>query len=99
MSSFTHKWYLSPLFLLLSPFSPRQIKLTNKNYITKQNNCHNKLVSNWCQQEGDRIPRRGYWGDILVSPYITFGIESDKKEFFKKGNNEFIYVSVFIGSI
>ena len=44
-------------------------------------------------QDGDRVPRRGYWGDILVSPYLTFGIESDNKEFFKKGNNQFIYVS------
>ncbi|KAK2158864.1 hypothetical protein LSH36_162g02003 [Paralvinella palmiformis] len=37
--------------------------------------------------EGECIARRGYWGDILVSPYISFGIECEEKEFFKTANN------------
>ena len=39
------------------------------------------------KQDGDRIARRGYWGDIMVSPYISFGIECEEKSFFKKSNN------------
>ncbi|KAK6190478.1 hypothetical protein SNE40_002340 [Patella caerulea] len=38
------------------------------------------------KQEGERHARRGYWGDMIVSPFITFGIESDEKSFFKKTN-------------
>ncbi|CAL1545956.1 unnamed protein product [Lymnaea stagnalis] len=37
--------------------------------------------------DGERYPRRGYWGDMLVSPYITFGIETEDKSFYKKQNN------------
>ena len=44
------------------------------------------------KQEGECIARRGYWGDILVSPYISFGIECEEKEFFKTANN--IHVKV-----
>lgn len=39
------------------------------------------------RQGGERHHRRGYWGDILVSPYITYGIECEEKRFFKKSNN------------
>ncbi|XP_014784911.1 dynein axonemal assembly factor 3 [Octopus bimaculoides] len=37
-------------------------------------------------KNGERINLRGYWGDILVGPYIAMGIESDFKELFKKFN-------------
>ncbi|XP_055899898.1 dynein axonemal assembly factor 3-like [Biomphalaria glabrata] len=40
------------------------------------------------KMEGDRFPRRGYWGDMIVSPYITFGIETEEKSFYKKQNNQ-----------
>ncbi|XP_064634715.1 dynein axonemal assembly factor 3-like isoform X2 [Lineus longissimus] len=39
------------------------------------------------KKEGERLARRGYWGDTLVSPYITFGLECEEKSFFKKSNN------------
>jgi len=32
----------------------------------------------------------GYWGDIVVSPYIAFGIECDDEEFFKRANKQFV---------
>lgn len=35
---------------------------------------------------GNRVARRGYFGDILVSPYISFGIESENEELLKKKN-------------
>ncbi|KAK2177949.1 hypothetical protein NP493_570g00008 [Ridgeia piscesae] len=40
--------------------------------------------------QGDRFVRRGYWGDIVVSPYICFGVECDEKSFFKTANNHHI---------
>jgi len=43
-------------------------------------------------QEGERLGRRGYWGDIVVSPYVTFGIECKDQSFFKKTNNMFTKV-------
>lgn len=38
------------------------------------------------RHEGERFPRRGYWGDMIVSPYISYGIETEQKSFFKKQN-------------
>jgi hypothetical protein len=42
---------------------------------------------------------RGFWGDIVQSPYIPFGIEIWKEpeasEFFKKINYQLIYVSIW----
>ncbi|XP_071818838.1 dynein axonemal assembly factor 3-like isoform X2 [Apostichopus japonicus] len=35
---------------------------------------------------GDRVAKRGYWGDIIGSPYLAFGIESENKDLFKKSN-------------
>ncbi|ELU12843.1 hypothetical protein CAPTEDRAFT_186529 [Capitella teleta] len=40
-------------------------------------------------QGGERLARRGYWGDIVVSPYIAYGIESEEKSFFKTSNKMF----------
>ncbi|KAH9519196.1 Dynein assembly factor 3, axonemal [Bulinus truncatus] len=42
------------------------------------------------KMEGERYPRRGYWGDMIVSPYITFGVETHEKSFYKKQNNQHI---------
>lgn len=36
--------------------------------------------------QGERYPRRGYWGDTVVSPYVAIGIESEERSFFKKTN-------------
>ena len=44
-------------------------------------------------QGGEKLSRRGYWGDILASPYLAFGITSEDKSFFKKSNN--VYTKVF----
>nr|KAG5702916.1 hypothetical protein BaRGS_034689 [Batillaria attramentaria] len=39
------------------------------------------------KHDGDRHARRGYWGDIIVSPYVPLGIESEEKSLFKKMND------------
>lgn len=38
-------------------------------------------------RQGDKTSRRGYFGDIIVGPYLTYGIESKNKELFKKQND------------
>ncbi|XP_052802925.1 dynein axonemal assembly factor 3-like [Mya arenaria] len=40
--------------------------------------------------EGEKHARRGYWGDILVSPYVTLGIQCEETEFFKKSNKQYM---------
>uniref|UniRef100_A0A8C2C3A0 Dynein axonemal assembly factor 3 n=1 Tax=Cyprinus carpio TaxID=7962 RepID=A0A8C2C3A0_CYPCA len=37
---------------------------------------------------GDRVAVRGYWGDIVSSPYLSFGIETENKDLLKKQNNQ-----------
>lgn len=38
------------------------------------------------------MAKRGYWGDIIGSPYLAFGIESENKDLFKKSNG--VYTKV-----
>ncbi|XP_033102374.1 dynein assembly factor 3, axonemal-like [Anneissia japonica] len=38
------------------------------------------------KQGGVAIKQRGYWGDIMCSPYLAYGIESENKELFKTAN-------------
>ena len=40
------------------------------------------------------MPQRGYWGDIVNSPYLAFGIKSDNKELFKTVNGKHVKVKV-----
>lgn len=42
----------------------------------------------------DKAIRRGYFGDIVISPYLCYGIESENKDFFKKANDQFRHTSV-----
>ncbi|XP_063077907.1 dynein axonemal assembly factor 3-like [Engraulis encrasicolus] len=39
---------------------------------------------------GKKIAARGYWGDIVSSPYICFGIETDDKDLLKRHNNQHV---------
>ncbi|XP_010902966.1 dynein assembly factor 3, axonemal [Esox lucius] len=39
---------------------------------------------------GDKVAVRGYWGDIVSSPYISFGIETDDEKLLKKQNGQHI---------
>ena len=43
-------------------------------------------------KDGEKFARRGYWGDVVNSPYLSYGIESEEKSLFKKNND--IYVKV-----
>ncbi|XP_060777097.1 dynein axonemal assembly factor 3-like [Neoarius graeffei] len=41
-------------------------------------------------RRGDKVGLRGYWGDIVSSPYLSFGIETEDKELLKKQNNQHV---------
>ena len=40
------------------------------------------------QGNGDTVARRGYWGDIVSSPYLSFGIEVKDKELLRTEGGE-----------
>lgn len=46
-----------------------------------------------CYQDGEKVVRQGYWGDIINSPYLSFGIQSDNRDLFKSQHGKHVYVS------
>ena len=47
-------------------------------------------------QDGEKVACRGYWGDIVNSPYLSFGIRSENKDLFKEQNGKIINVSIHV---
>ncbi|KAK3571777.1 hypothetical protein QTP86_018706, partial [Hemibagrus guttatus] len=41
-------------------------------------------------RRGDKVGVRGYWGDIVSSPYLSFGVETDNRELLEKQNNQHV---------
>ncbi|XP_021420940.2 dynein assembly factor 3, axonemal [Oncorhynchus mykiss] len=39
---------------------------------------------------GDKMALRGYWGDIVSSPYLSFGIETDDEKLLQKQNGQHV---------
>ncbi|KAL3051372.1 hypothetical protein OYC64_001596 [Pagothenia borchgrevinki] len=48
------------------------------------------LSSRVFSQKGNKVAVRGYWGDIVSSPYLSFGIETDDKSMLKTQNGQHI---------
>ncbi|XP_044035020.1 dynein axonemal assembly factor 3-like [Siniperca chuatsi] len=48
------------------------------------------LSSRVFSQKHDKVAVRGYWGDIVSSPYLSFGIETDDKSLLKTQNGQHI---------
>ncbi|XP_060950947.1 dynein axonemal assembly factor 3-like [Limanda limanda] len=48
------------------------------------------LSSRVFRQRGNKVAVRGYWGDIVSSPYLSFGIESDDESLLKRQNAKHI---------
>ncbi|KAM9336464.1 dynein axonemal assembly factor 3 [Symphorus nematophorus] len=46
------------------------------------------LSSRVFSQRGNKVAVRGYWGDIVSSPYLAFGIETDDKSLLKTQNGQ-----------
>ena len=49
--------------------------------------------SDFFLQGQEQIACRGYWGDIVNSPYITFGTVCENKDMLKKANEKYTKVS------
>ncbi|TNN03929.1 hypothetical protein fugu_000958 [Takifugu bimaculatus] len=41
-------------------------------------------------QQGNKVALRGYWGDIVSSPFLAFGIETNDQSLLKKQNGQHI---------
>ncbi|KAG1944344.1 dynein assembly factor 3, axonemal-like [Pimephales promelas] len=48
---------------------------------------------------GDQVAVRGYWGDIVSSPYLSFGIETENKDLLKKHNNQHVKTAQDISEV
>ncbi|XP_015766660.1 PREDICTED: dynein assembly factor 3, axonemal-like isoform X1 [Acropora digitifera] len=48
------------------------------------------------KRDGERFARRGYWGDVVNSPYLAFGIESEEKSLFKTSNGQHVKTSTLV---
>lgn len=48
---------------------------------------------------GDRVAVRGYWGDIVSSPYLSFGTETENKNLLKKQNNQHVKTAQDISEV
>jgi dynein assembly factor 3 len=42
---------------------------------------------------GDKLARRGYFGDIVVGPFISYGIQASNEDFYKKQNDIYRFVN------
>ncbi|XP_064603261.1 dynein axonemal assembly factor 3-like [Liolophura sinensis] len=41
------------------------------------------------KKDGENLAKRGYWGDILVSPFIALGVETEEVSMYKKYNQAY----------
>ncbi|KAK7118707.1 hypothetical protein R3I94_022264 [Phoxinus phoxinus] len=48
---------------------------------------------------GNQVAVRGYWGDIVSSPYLSFGIETENKDLLKKHNNQHVKTAQDISEV
>ena len=42
----------------------------------------------------DKAVRRGYFGDVVIGPFICYGIESENPEHYKKANDQYRFTAV-----
>nr|CAB3238451.1 dynein assembly factor 3, axonemal [Phallusia mammillata] len=40
------------------------------------------------RRDGERVPCRGYWGDMVTGPYIAFGVDAEEKSLLKTANGK-----------
>lgn len=64
---------------------------------TTPNRTMSSFIPGKRKKSGDSIMIRGFWGDIINSPFATFGYEVlnevDKEKFFRKLNFQRIYIA------
>jgi hypothetical protein len=49
--------------------------------------------------KGEKMARRGYFGDIVTSPYIVYGIDPEDKDLLKTTNNVHVQTAADISNI
>ncbi|KAK3102223.1 hypothetical protein FSP39_009733 [Pinctada imbricata] len=69
-------------------FEPREASYDTPNKTLASGMIFNK--------DGEKHARRGYWGDILVSPFISMGLICEEKSFYKKSNNQYTKLSLHV---
>merc|ERR1712226_1189473 len=42
--------------------------------------------------------KRGYFGDIVTGPFVSFGVETSNQDMFKKANNMYVNMSLDIAT-
>ncbi|XP_011404946.2 PREDICTED: dynein assembly factor 3, axonemal-like isoform X2 [Amphimedon queenslandica] len=53
----------------------------------------NRMLANGAllhNRDGDLVGQRGYWGDIVTSPFIAFGSYCDDERMLKKANDKYV---------
>jgi len=55
----------------------------------------NITMGTWVEgrRKGMSIMARGFWSDIINSPYLSFGLQADNANLFKVSNREHVYTS------
>mmetsp|Transcript_15373 Transcript_15373/g.38868 ORF Transcript_15373/g.38868 Transcript_15373/m.38868 type:complete len:471 (-) Transcript_15373:474-1886(-) len=43
------------------------------------------------KEKGSSVLRRGFWTDIVNSPYIAFGVEADDRKLFRRSSNQQVH--------
>lgn len=67
-------------------------ELRDVNYDTPNKTLASGMILN-DPRSGDKTSRRGYFGDIIVGPYLSYGIEHENADFFKKSNDSHRYTA------
>lgn len=50
-------------------------------------------------QDGGMVATRGYWGDIVNSPYLSFGVQSKCQDLFNGKTTSVSLDCMFAGSV
>ena len=73
--------FISLFFQFLTHFVNKdEVGENESEEMEKKKEPNNSLISSLVtHKEGDRLSRRGYWGDIVTGPFIPFGHEYKKE--------------------
>ena len=67
--------------------------LRDSTYVSANKTLASGMILEDPRHNGDKTSRRGFFGDIIVGPYLAYGIESKNKELFKKQNDLFAHTA------
>ena len=86
-SEFIHAIFFSCTIFQFLAHCDYKDQVENESEEMEKKEPNNSLISSLVtHKEGDRLSRRGYWGDIVTGPFIPFGHE------YKKEVSSIIYI-------